>query len=343
MGLSDASRRRQHSYAGDFASLTAEVKPPIYRWAEGQAITAEPGTLVAPESLSSMTLVRTHSIQANDLQFEVDEAGEGEDVALLLHGFPESRRCWRHQLPMFVQQGWRAVAPDMRGYGGSSRPKERGAYHIDHLVADAAALFDSLGARRRLLIGHDWGGIVAWAFAIRQARPLDGLVILNAPHPAVFARVIRTSWRQRLRSWYAAYFQLPWLPEFSLSAGHARKVGRALRQTAQSPKTFPPELLAYYRSNAVAPAAMKAMLDYYRANRRFEDIVRGPGVGAPTLLIWGEQDTALGRELVTPTAEHVPDLTVRRLPGVSHWVQEEAPEAVNAALTEWMRERGLTD
>src|SRR5690606_28900939 len=90
MGLSDASRRRQHSYAGDFASLTAEVKPPIYRWAEGQAITAEPGTLVAPESLSSMTLVRTHSIQANDLQFEVDEAGEGEDVALLLHGFQKA-------------------------------------------------------------------------------------------------------------------------------------------------------------------------------------------------------------------------------------------------------------
>src|SRR5690606_31465877 len=175
MGLSDASRRRQHSYAGDFASLTAEVKPPIYRWAEGQAITAEPGTLVAPESLSSMTLVRTHSIHANDLQFEVDEAGEGDDVALLLHGFPESRRCWRHQLPMFVQQGWRVVAPDMRGYGGSSRPKERGAYHVDHLVADAAALFDSLGARRPVLIGHDWGGIVAWAFAIRQARPLAGL------------------------------------------------------------------------------------------------------------------------------------------------------------------------
>jgi|SRR5690606_27133249 len=290
-----------------------------------------------------MTLVRTHSIHANDLQFEVDEAGEGDDVALLLHGFPESRRCWRHQLPMFVQQGWRVVAPDMRGYGGSSRPKERGAYHVDHLVADAAALFDSLGARRRVLIGHDWGGIVAWAFAIRQARPLAGLVVLNAPHPAVFARVIRTSWRQRLRSWYAAYFQLPWLPEFSLSAGHARMVGRALRRTAQSRKTFPPELLAHYRSNAAAPGAMKAMLDYYRANRRFEDMVRGPGVGAPTLLIWGEQDTALGRELVTPTAEHVPDLTIRRLPDVSHWVQEEAPEAVNAALTEWMRERGLTD
>lgn len=288
-----------------------------------------------------MAEIRTRTIEANGLSFVADEAGEGDSVALLLHGFPESRRCWRHQLPVLAQQGWRAVAPDMRGYGGSSRPNERAAYHVDHLVADAAALFDSLGTRRRLLIGHDWGGIVAWAFAIRQARSLDGLVILNAPHPAVFARVIRTSWRQRLRSWYAAYFQLPWLPEFSLTAGHGRMIARALRNTAQHRGTFPPTLLAHYCNNAAAPGAMKAMLDYYRANRGLAGFAHGPGIAAPTLMIWGEEDTALGPELVAPTAEHVPDLTIQRLPGVSHWVQEEAPEAVNAALTEWMRERGL--
>lgn len=288
-----------------------------------------------------MTEVRTRLIEANGIRFEIDESGEGDDVALLLHGFPESRRCWRRQLPLLADSGWRAAAPDMRGYGGSSRPKERGAYHIDHLVSDAAALFDSLGARRRLLIGHDWGGIIAWTFALRQTLPLDGLVILNAPHPAVFGRIIRTSWPQRLRSWYAAYFQLPFLPEISLTAGRAWMIGRALRQTAQRPETFPPRLLAHYRGNAAQPGAMTAMLNYYRANRRFADMVKGPGVAVPTLLIWGEQDTALGPELVAPTAEHVPDLTIRRLPDVSHWVQEEAPEAVNAALGGWMRERGL--
>src|SRR5690606_18973941 len=150
-------------------------------------------------------------------------------------------------------------------YGGSSRPQGRAAYRIGHLVADAAALFDALGARRRLLIGHDWGGLVAWAFAIRQARPRDGLVVLNAPPPAVFARVVRSSWRQRLRSWYALFFQLPWLPERLLAAGRARAIGGVLVKSA-APGTFPPDVLARYRAEAAAPGAMTAMLNYYRAN-----------------------------------------------------------------------------
>src|SRR5208282_5528926 len=104
--------------------------------------------------------------------------------ALFLHGFPESRRSWRGQLPAMAELGWRAVAPDLRGYGRSSRPAARGDYVIDHLVEDAGALFDALGAQRRLLIAHDWGGIIAWVFAIQRTRPLEGLVIMNAPHPA---------------------------------------------------------------------------------------------------------------------------------------------------------------
>lgn len=285
--------------------------------------------------------IRTRRIEANGLSFVVDEVGEGDDVALLLHGFPESRRCWRHQLPALAQCGWRAVAADLRGYGSSSRPKGRSAYRIEHLVADAEALFDALGARRRLLIGHDWGGIVAWAFAMRQA-PLDGLVVLNAPHPAVFHRVIRSSWRQRFRSWYVPFFQLPWLPEQLLTVDHAAAVERALRKSARRPDTFPPEILAHYRDNAAEPGAITAMLNYYRANVSDLGAGKASQVAAPTLLIWGEQDVALGPELVAPTAEYVPNLTVQRLPGVSHWVQEEAPDEVNAALTAWLRQRALT-
>jgi epoxide hydrolase 4 len=287
-----------------------------------------------------MVVTRTRTIDANGLSFAIDEAGEGDRVALLLHGFPESRRCWRHQLPVLAECGWRAVAPDLRGYGGSSRPAERADYGIEHLVADAADLFDALGARERLLVGHDWGGAIAWAFAIRRARPLAGLVILNAPHPLVFRRVLQTGWRQRLRSWYMAFFQLPWLPEALLTECDARAVGKALEDTA-APGTFPPEILAHYRDNAAVPGAMTAMLNYYRAALDFEGIARGPGVDAQTLLIWGEKDHALGPELIAPTAFHVADLTVRRLPEVSHWVQEEAPAEVNAALTAWLRERGL--
>ncbi len=288
-----------------------------------------------------MVPVRTRTVDASGLRFAIDEAGEGNRVALLLHGFPQSRRCWRYQLPALAALGWRAVAVDMRGYGGSSRPGERTAYRVEHLVADVAGLFDALGAKSRLLIGHDWGGIVAWAFAIRQAQPLDGLVIVNAPHPAVFGRIVRSSWRQRLRSWYILLFQLPWLPERMLTAGHARRVGIALRKSALRPETFPPEILAHYRDNAAVPGAMSAMLAYYRANLDLAAMTDGPGVAAPTLLIWGERDHALGPELVAPTTDHVADLTIHRLPDVSHWAPEEAPDEVGRALAAWMRERGL--
>ena len=114
--------------------------------------------------------------------------------------------------------GWHVVAPDLRGYGDSDRPKAKAAYHLTHLIEDAAALFDAYGARRRLLVAHDWGAVIAWAFALKRKRALDGLVIMNVPHPAVFQAIIRRSWAQRRRSWYIAFFQLPWLPEASLTA-----------------------------------------------------------------------------------------------------------------------------
>jgi len=286
-----------------------------------------------------MPEVRSRTVEANGLHFAIDEAGEGNKIALLLHGFPESRLCWRHQLPALAALGWRAVALDMRGYGQSSRPHGRPAYRIERLVEDVGSLFDSLGAKRRLLIGHDWGGIVAWAAAIRRVRPLDGLIIVNAPHPAVYARVIRRSWKQRLRSLYVLYFALPWLPEKILTAGHARQIQTALRRTAVRDDVFPPEILAQYRDNAVQPGAMTAMLDYYRANLDLKRISAGPGVDVPTLLLWGDRDFALGKELVPGTADHVPDLTVRMLAGVSHWAPEEAPDEVNAAIGEWLTSR----
>jgi pimeloyl-ACP methyl ester carboxylesterase len=285
----------------------------------------------------AMADIRTRTITANGLEFLVDEAGEGDRVALLLHGFPESRRCWRHQLPCLAELGWHAVAPDMRGYGGSSRPRGRRAYRIDNLVEDAAALFDALGAKQRLLIGHDWGGMIAWAFAIRRARPLDGMAILNAPHPLAYRKGVR-HWRQRLRSWYVLFFQLPWLPERKLGADHAAGLARALERSARSPDTFPPEVMEQYRDNACQPGALTAMINYYRANRDIGAMARGPGVSAPTLLLWGEQDTALGPELITPSSRYVDDIAIERFPAMSHWLPEEAPGEVNAALAEWLRE-----
>jgi pimeloyl-ACP methyl ester carboxylesterase len=283
-------------------------------------------------------------IKANGLDFAYDEAGTGPDIALCLHGFPESRFSWRHQLPALAASGWHAIAPDLRGYGDTSRPKEQAAYKIDRLVDDVTALFDAFGARRRLLVAHDWGAIVAWHVAIRRMRPLDGLVIMNVPHPAVAAAVIPRSPRQWLRSWYILFFLLPWLPEAMLGARGARAIGDAFRTMAVDKAAFPDDVLAHYRANARRPGALTAMLNYYRANLR--DMARAgdaPRIEVPTLMIWGEEDTALGLELTEGYGPYVADFTLNRLPRVSHWVQQEAPDAVNARMVAWLEARGLKD
>ena len=293
-----------------------------------------------------MSDIRTHQIEANGLCFTVDEAGEGDAVALLLHGFPESRRSWREQLPVLADLGWRAVAPDLRGYGGSSRPAECDAYALEHLVADAAALFDALGAKRRLLIAHDWGAVIAWVFAIERALPLDGLVIMNAPHPAVYLDHIRRSPGQWLKSWYVLFFQLPWLPEAMLTADRARAIGRSFSRTAVDCSCFTEEILDHYRDNAAAPGAMTAMINYYRANAATLGrwgAGRAPRIETPVLIVWGEQDPFLGVALTKGYQPYVTDLTLVRLPGVSHWVQQEASARVNTSLAAWMRERGLVE
>ena len=283
----------------------------------------------------------TRQIAANALRFTVDEAGEGDAVALCLHGFPESRFSWRHQLPVLAGQGWHTVAPDLRGYGDSSRPGRQADYHLDRLVEDVAALFDALGAKRRLLIGHDWGALIAWTFAQRRIQALDGLICMNVPHPQVFREVIARSAAQRKRSRYAAFFQLPWLPEALLTAGHARAVGKAFTDMAVDKAAFPPAVTDVYRANAVKPGAMTAMLNYYRAN--WSSIGRDPPgvIEVPTVLLWGEADTALGLELTEGYGPLVRDFTLVRFPGVSHWVQQEAPEKVNAAMVEWLNAKGL--
>lgn len=294
--------------------------------------------------MTSPPPIASRLVQANGQSFMVDECGQGPDVALCLHGFPESRYSWRHQLPLLASLGWRAVAPDLRGYGQSSRPRHKADYRIEHLIADAAGLFDVLGARRRLLIAHDWGALIAWAFAMERTRPLDGLVIMNVPHPAVYLAAMRRSPAQWRKSWYVAFFQLPGLPEAALTANGAAAVARAFTGMAIDKSRFPPEVTDRYRQNALIPGALTAMINYYRANTatlgRYAP-GKAPVIEVPALMLWGEADAALGLELTEGYEGLVRDFTLRRFPGVSHWVQQEAPEAVNAALAGWLGEKGL--
>jgi pimeloyl-ACP methyl ester carboxylesterase len=278
-------------------------------------------------------------VRANGLRFHVATCGAGDRLALCLHGFPECWFSWRHQMPLLAELGYRVWAPDLRGYGDSDRPAGVAAYAIEPLMDDVAGLIDAAGARSTLLIAHDWGGVIAWYFAMRRVRPLDRLVIMNLPHPALMERALRT-WRQLRRSWYMLLFQLPWLPEALLRAFDYRAIGEAFRGMAVDKSRFPDDVLRVYRDNAARPGALRAMLNYYRAMLRGSgDRQRRlgyPTIAVPTLLVWGERDTALGKETTYGTDRYVGDLTVRYLPDVSHWVQQEAPEAVNAILAAWL-------
>lgn len=286
--------------------------------------------------------ITTRTVEANGLRFEVDEClpdgGDGDRLALCLHGFPESKFSWRYQLPLLAELGYRAWAPNLRGYGQSSRPKGVASYGIDHLVADVEGLIAASGAKETLLIAHDWGAIIAWHCAMRKIRTLTRLVIMNVPHPARFMEDIKTNKVQRKKSWYVLFFQIPWLPERMLTRRNAQGVADAFVGMAVDKSRFPDDVVDEYRRNALIPGGMTAMVNYYRAagRNRGKMVPPDPTVTVPTLIIWGEEDAALEKSLVPGTERFVPDLTVRYLPGVSHWVQQEAPETVNIMLKAWL-------
>ena len=272
-------------------------------------------------------------VEANGQRFEVYEEGQGDRLALCLHGFPEHAVSWRAQMPVLAALGYRVWAVNQRGYGRSARPVGIASYALPELIGDVAALIDASGASSTVLIGHDWGAMVAWCFAATRARPLERLVIMNVPHPLCF-RAAMKRWRQRRKSWYIAFFQLPRLPEWMLS----RNGGASVRQMFR-PLRLPPEILSVYADQIAAPGAATAMLNWYRAMRlrAARRIDLGATIEVPTLVIWGEEDIALDLICLDGTDRYVRDLRIERLPRVSHWVQQHAPAKVNALLEDFLR------
>ena len=288
-------------------------------------------------SLERLLGARRRIVPANGLEFEVFEAGGGGRLVLLLHGFPQHAVSWHKQVPLLAGLGYRVWAVNQRGYGGTSRPQRREDYALEQLTGDIAGLIDESGAASVTLIGHDWGALVAWTFAIRRTRPLARLVIINVPHPLCFRRELKT-WGQRRKSWYVGFFQVPVLPELLLAAGGGSWLVKMLRDGARSRDAFPDEVLEIYRANVSAPRAARAMLNWYRAAGR--DVLAARDLDAPidtpTLVIWGEQDVALGLPCLDGTDRYVRDLRIERLPDVSHWAQEDAPQEVNRLLGQFL-------
>lgn len=283
------------------------------------------------------------NLTANGIAFHALADGPPDGpLVLCLHGFPELGRSWRHQLPALAAAGYRAVAPDLRGYG---RTELRGPYDLRTLVDDAEGLVAALGRAQATVVGHDWGGAVAWSVAALRPSHVEKLVVLNCPPPHDLARAMLRSPSQLLRSWYILFFQLPWLPERRMAENCAEVVARALVGGSHRRGVWSADELAAYRVAFARPGRSKAAIDWYRASFRRSlrpGRRRGlPAVQAPTLVLWGTEDRFLGRELADPdrlrrSLAHGNEPTVVLIDDAGHFVQNEAPERVNDELLRWL-------
>lgn len=275
-------------------------------------------------------VVERFDVQAGAVRLRCAGIGPKEGpLVLLLHGFPEFHGTWRRQLPALAAAGFRAVAPDLRGYGGSDKPSRVRDYRLELLAADVSNLIAALGRERADVIGHDWGGNVAWHFAMWHPERLRRLAILNMPHPARFKKALRTLPQLR-KSSYIFFYQLPILPELLLTD---EKLRALFRHTPARKGAYGEEQIA---ETLAAVRWRSGPLHYYRAAARH----RSPlwkRIDAEVLVIWGDRDRWLGSELAEPDARWAPHARVEHIPAASHWVQADAAERVNELLLEFLR------
>jgi pimeloyl-ACP methyl ester carboxylesterase len=280
--------------------------------------------------------VRDGYADVGDATLHYVEAGDGPMI-VLLHGFPEFWYGWRAQIDRLAAAGFRVVAPDMRGYNLSSRPDGVSAYAADKLADDIRGLIQKLGAESAMVVGHDWGGTVAWTLAMNHPEVVDRLVILDAAHPRKLQKGLFKP-RQFLRSWYFFFFALPWLPERIVRAFGFRFFRRFLRDAR--PAITPDEMDRYVEAWSQL-GARTAMIDYYRNSvrtpqKKAKAAIRT--ISAPTLVIWGQRDRYLGPTLAEPERADVPNLDrVVRLPNASHWVHHDEAERVSELLIDFYR------
>ena len=260
--------------------------------------------------------------------------GDGP-LVVLLHGFPEFWYAWRRQIEDLANAGFRVVAPDQRGYNLSDKPAEVAAYGAARLAEDVAALIASCGEEKAFIVGHDWGAGVAWSFAMAHPEMIERLVVLNGPHPERMLHGLRNP-IQLLRSWYMFFFQIPELPEAVARLDNFKFFLKPMREEPTNPVAFEPSDIARYVEAYSKEGALTAMVNWYRA------IVRGKAVkvartDVKALILWGELDPHLGRELATPSPELVPNAHVVFVPGATHWLQHDAPARVNEELIAFFR------
>jgi pimeloyl-ACP methyl ester carboxylesterase len=293
----------------------------------------------AISALSCDAALESYTI--NGLGFNAVAAGaKGSKLILLLHGFPECWYSWRKQIPALVQAGYRVVAPDLRGYGMNDKPERIDDYHISLLTDDVRQIISKEGAESAIIVGHDWGGAVAWNLAMSSPELVDQLIILNAPHPVTFSRELKDRISEQYKmSWYIRFFQkLSW-PEKVLASSPSYTANWFFRRKwVSSPDAFTDRDLALYAATYAIPGSIQAMLNWYRASFRYRS---GPRpilqpIHMKTLVIWGQEDQVLSQRLLEGLDEWVLNLEVIRIEHAGHFVQNEAPDYVTNQLLDFL-------
>src|SRR4051794_14688880 len=267
-------------------------------------------------------------VAGDGVSLAVADEGAGPAV-VLLHGFPDSSRLWRNQVPALVDAGFRVIAPDLRGFGESDKPDDVADYAIRHSIADVVAILDALEIERAHVVGHDWGAAVAWLFAAFVPARVDRLVALSVPHPATLRK--RTI-EQREKGWYQLWFQFEGVADELLPLDDWQLMRELLRGAGD---------IELYVADLSRPGALTAALNWYRANaapqRELEPPPPVPAVAAPTLGVWSSGDNYLTEEPMLSSGEHVGGpWRYERIEGASHWMQLDAPDRLNELLLEFL-------
>jgi epoxide hydrolase 4 len=272
-------------------------------------------------------------VTVNNVKLHVVSHGpQNGSLVILLHGFPEHWYSWRHQLKALGDAGFFAVAPDQRGYNLSDKPQKIKDYSLDTLTQDVAELIRHYGREKAIIVGHDWGGVVAFRFAMDYPKMTQKLIIMNAPHPNAFAREIK-KFRQLKRSWYMFYFFIPWLPEKMFLLAPQYWAQDVFHNKSFNKDAFDAEEIQTMVKAWQQPGAMRSMLHWYRAAFLHKPKNHTLPIQSPTLIIWGMRDFALGPALIENMAPWFEgSLQIERIEDSSHWVQNEAPHEVNNHL-----------
>ncbi len=278
--------------------------------------------------------------EVNGIHLHYVKEGEGDELIVFLHGWPEFWYTWRNQLKA-LKGNYTVVAPDMRGFNLSEKPKGAKEYTQSKVAKDIVALIEHLGYEKAIIVGHDWGGAIAWHLALNYPDLVAKFVVINCPHPGIFIRHLKSNFDQVLRSWYMFFFLVPVIPELLIGWDLRKFFIKILRDWSLNKEHFTDEVIEEYAKAYRQKDAITSSINYYKAGM---SIALGGGgerknrkVKAPTLMIWGNGDKMLGEELTEGTGEYIDaDFTLHVIQNCSHWVQSDCPDEVNAVLKDFL-------